>query len=153
MIEIDPTQDGVDHIWLSPEGQTYLGRALYIGAHRPFVDPVHGQFASLIAFWIWYDSGRYDGLRDIHHDNMIRSSMAGISNLPGNRAEVIDVLKRSVLNDSALSQALKESTLPFKAYEVIKFEGRQEATIYPLHDREWYVSAIEDLRSELQRAS
>lgn len=152
MTEIDPTQDGIDHIWLSPEGQTPLGRALYIGAHRPFVDPVYGRFASIIAFWIWYDSGRQDGLRDIHHDNMIRSSMTGLSNLPGNRAEVIEVLRRSVYADPALSQALIDSTLPFRSYEVIKFEGRDQPTVYPLNDREWYVSALESLRNELKAA-
>lgn len=148
--DIDPLQDGVTHIWLSPEGNTNLGRALYIGAHRPFVDPVYGRFASIIAFWTWYDSGRQEGLRDIHQDNMIRSSMSGIGDLPGNRAEVMEVLKRSILNDKVLSDALRASSLPFLTYEVINFQGREGPTVYPLHDREWYVVAIEAVRKELQ---
>lgn len=152
MTDIDPNNDGIDHIWLSSEASTELGRLLYIGARRPFVDPKWGQFDSVYAFWVWNDGGQLDSLRSLHHDNMIRSSLAGMHSNPGSWSEVIEVLKRSVYQDARLQQMLKESTLPFAVYDKIQFQGRSEPTIYPLHDREWYVRAVEDLRRELQAA-
>mgnify|MGYP005811490687 CR=1 FL=1 len=142
----DPINDGVDHIWLSPKGRTALGQKLFIGAHRRFLDPTHGWFSSIMAFWLWFDSGRVEGLRDIHHENMLRSSMFGLKDTPGNRTEVCRVLRASILNDPQLCDLLRTSTLPFAAYEVVKYPLRNEDVIYPLLDREWYVNALEDIR-------
>lgn len=148
--DIDPNNDGIDHIWLSSEAKTELGRMLYIGANRPFVDPKWGPFDSVYAFWVWHDGGKLDSLRSLHHDNMIRSSLAGMNTGPGAWSEVIEVLKRSVYQDAQLTEALRQSTLPFVVYDKLQFQGRDEPTIYPLTDREWYVRAVEDLRRELQ---
>jgi hypothetical protein len=152
MTEIDPNNDGIDHIWLSSEANTELGRQLYIGAKRPFVDPKWGQFDSVYAFWVWYDGGKLDSLRSLHHDNMIRSSLAGMNSSPGGWSEVVEVLKRSVIQDPRLNQMLVESTLPFAVYDKLHFQGRTEPAVYPLNDREWYVRALENLRQELQTA-
>jgi hypothetical protein len=150
MTKIDHTQDGVTHICVGPNGKTTLGRLLYIGAHRPFVDPQYGFFASVIAFWVWYDSGRHDSLREIHHDTMIRSSLSGLPDIPGNRQEVMGVLNRSIKQDTTLATQLAQSTLPLVAYETIEYEGRQAPVSYPLPDREWYVHVLEKIRHELQ---
>lgn len=149
MTQIDHTQDGVSHICVGPDGKTELGRLLYIGAHRPFVDPQYGFFASVVAFWVWYDSGKNDALRSIHHDDMIRSSFSGLPDRQGNRQEVIQVLRRSILQDDHLSTLLKQSDQPMMAYEVIDYSGRDRPMVYPLPDREWYVRALEDIRREL----
>lgn len=150
MTQIDHLQDGVGHINVAPNGKTDLGRLLYIGAHRPFVDPQYGYFASIVAFWVWYDSGQKDSLREIHHDNMIRSSFSGLPDRPGNRAEVVEVLKRSIDQDPQAKALLKESTLPLLSYETINYEGRGSAVTYELIDRRWYVEALESIRRQLQ---
>lgn len=150
MTKIDHTQDGVTHICVGPNGKTSLGRLLYIGAHRPFVDPQYGFFASVIAFWVWHDSGKNDSLREIHHDNMIRSSLSGLPDLPGNRQEVLAVLRRSIEQDATLSDLLANSELPLMAYETIEYEGRAAPVSYPLPDREWYVRALEEIRADLK---
>jgi hypothetical protein len=149
MTEIDHMQDGVGHINVAPNGKTELGRLLYIGALRPFVDPQYGYFASIVAFWVWYDSGQNDSLREIHHDNMIRSSFSGLPDLPGNRAEVIEVLKRSIDQDPKALALLENSSLPLVCYETINYEGRAHPVSYELTDREWYVNALETIRQGL----
>jgi hypothetical protein len=147
----NPVNDGVDHIWLSPKGRTFLGQQLGIGAHRPFVDPEYGRFESIYAFWLWYESNRVDVLRNVHHRNMILSSITGLSDLPGSRAEVALVAKRSILNDPTMLREMRGSELPFACYEVINFTDRDpESTIYPLPDREWYVRALEEVRLEIK---
>lgn len=145
-----PDTDGVDHIRLSEDGKTVLGRALYIGAHRPIADPEYGHFNSVIAFWVWFDGGRHDALRNIHHGAMLRSSLSGVSDTPGNRQEVIKVLKRSILTDLPLKELLARSDLPFAAYEAINFKSRQEPAVYPIEDRLWYVAGLEQIRAELK---
>lgn len=150
---LKPENDGVTHIWLSNEGNTNLGRSLYIGAKRPFVDPVYGQFDSIIAFLVWYDNGRRDSLREIHHDVMIRSSMAGMTSTTQALSETVEVLKRSILSDPLLREELKQSTLPFATYEYVRFGARSEPSVYPLTDREWYAAAIEDVRRQLQQGA
>lgn len=153
MIKIDHMQDGITHLCVGPNGKTPLGRLLHIGAHRPFVDPQCGFFASIVAFWVWFDSGRNDALREIHHGNMIRSSMCGLPDLAGNRQEVIQVLKRSIVQDVALADQLSKTTLPLLTYETIAYEGRSEPVSYPLPDREWYTGALEQIRTDLQARS
>lgn len=152
---VDPSSygDGVDHIRIAPDAATWLGRQLHLGTRRPFTDPQYGHFASLVAFWYWYDGNRSDALRELHHDNMVRSSFAGINDLPGNRAEVINVLRRSLQADPELTQALRASTLPIKAYEVVQYDRRDSPTLYPLPDREWYVRGIEEVRQRLQQSA
>lgn len=145
-----PDSDGETHIWLSHEGKTFLGRSLYIGARRPFVDPTFGAFESIFAFLVWYDNGQRDSLRDIHHDVMIRSSMAGMYSSTRALSETIEVLRRSILSDQELRTELAQSTLPFATYEYIKLTGRETGSTYPLKSREWYVNAIESLRYELK---
>jgi hypothetical protein len=148
---INPDLDGVNHIWLSPRGKTELGRQLYIGAHRPFVDSVHGTFSSIIAFWLWYDGGQADILRTVHHDNMIRSSLTGLRDIPGNRHAVCQVLRNSILQDAALTAKLRDSTLPFATYEVYKMPRTPgKSSVYPIQDREWYIHTLESLRRELR---
>jgi hypothetical protein len=152
MTQIDHLQDGVSHINVAPSGKTELGRLLYIGALRPFVDSQHGYFASVVAFWVWYDSGQNDSLREIHHDNMIRSSFSGLPDRPGNRSEVIEVLRRSIDQDVKVRELLVSSTLPFVAYETISYGHRSTPVNYELTDRRWYVDALESIRQQLLSA-
>jgi len=146
---IDPELDGVDHICLSPHGKTELGRALSIGAYRPFKDDVYGSFNSIMAFWGWLESNRDDALRELYHDDMIRTSLAVYHSVPGARSKVMQVLKRSVHQDPALCEQLANSHLPFLVYEVIEYSnaGRK---VYPLAKQEWYAHALEEVRKELK---
>lgn len=145
-----PQTEGEDHVWLSPESQTLLGRRLHIGAYRPFTHPVHGSFNSLIALWFWHCDDRKDSLRELSHDTMIRSSFSGVKDLPGGRTLVSDSLIYSLNADPELREAVKLSTLPFAVYEAIRYPERDGVTIHPLPSREWYVTALEELRRRLQ---
>lgn len=144
-----PSTDGLDHIWLSPESSTELGRRLHIGAYRPFIHPVHGRFNSLIALWFWYCDDRKDSLRDLSHESMIRSSFSGIRDLAGGKTLVTDSLLHSINAEPSLKEMLQYSTLPFAVYEAIRYAERGDLTIHALPSREWYVNALEDLRRTL----
>lgn len=148
MVNVHPRTDGLDHIWVSANGRTELGRSLHIGAYRPFHHPRDGYFASIIAYWIWLDSGRVDGVRDLHHGNLLRTSLAGLVKNNGHRTQVRDAVLYSITENDKIAKQLQESHLPLYVYEYLN-DGFQEMT-YELADREWYVRELERIRRHLQ---
>lgn len=140
----NPDDDGLTHIRLSPNAKTDLGRMLHIGANRPFNDPEYGQFASIAAFWQWYTNGRSDALRDIHHSNMIRSSMYSSRYVAGAEEETMKVLQRSILNNPQLKQAVQTNELPFISYDVVDFK-KGKRIVYVSTVIGWYDTAINNL--------
>ena len=147
----DPDGDGITHIWISPNGKTELGRMLYIGSYRPFHHPRDGYFASIFAYWVWLGSSRKeDSIRDLHHDNSIRSSLAGMQDTQVSRTKICEALNYSIEQNELIRNLLYQSKLPFAIYEVIEYDPNQKPIAFELPGRDWYVNEIENIRHRLQ---
>lgn len=144
-------KEGETHIRLSHDSKHPLGRMLYIGEYRPFTDSVHGRFASIIAFCMWYTAPtRLEILRSIHHGNMAHSSLDGINNMSvQDRIEMYRVIKDSIVNDKRLAKELIESILPFVSYGVLQSEHTETKT-YDTPWFDWYANVIMQIRQELR---
>lgn len=143
--------EGESHIRLSHDSKHHLGRMLYIGAHRPFNDSVHGKFQSIAGFCMWYvSSNPMEIMRSIHHDNMVHSSTDGISKMGvDGQQEVYRVLKESIVRDPRLVKELISTTAPFASYGVLE-QPHLEAKTYDTPWFNWYASIITRIRDELK---
>ena len=57
--------DGVDHINISLQGKTHLGRLLALEAEEKFVHPILGHFRSVTNYWAYIKSkSRHTSLRN-----------------------------------------------------------------------------------------
>lgn len=65
--DIDPSQDGIDHINVYSKGETPLGKALSNFSTYPLSHPLYGNFQSMEAYWYWLKTGKqHDHLRSLH---------------------------------------------------------------------------------------
>lgn len=139
----DPDGDGIDHIRVGIGCKTQLGMELAVGMYRPFSFGKHGRFDSVLAFWLWYDSGqKNEALREVSQRSVIRTSFSGLQDTPGVREKVIEALKVSIQSNQRLKKAFNDNTLPFASYDIIGSIYREKPTVYPNNKMQWYFEAL-----------
>lgn len=142
------SEDGVNHINVSSDGKTQLGRLLSFEYPRTFKDAASGlTFLSLYQYWIWLNSGKDNGILKYTGWNTFPSlmtpSMFGLKDLPGTRKEMVEKAKEVIGNDKVTMQLLKRNTLPLTSYHVI--ELGEDDTFEISFNRDWYTNAIVSL--------
>lgn len=138
-----PDGDGVDHVRVGIGCKTQLGMELSVGMYRPFSFSEFGRFNSVLAFWLWYDSGKTnESLRDVWQGSVIRTSFSGLEDTPGVRELVLEALKVSIRSNQELKNNFNNNTLPFTAYDTISSLYRSKPSVYPATKMQWYLDAL-----------
>lgn len=138
-----PVNDGVDHVRVGIGCKTQLGMELSVGMYRPFSFGEYGRFNSVLAFWLWYDSGQTnESLRDVWQGSVIRTSFSGLADTPGVRELVLKALRVSIRSNKELKQSFNDNVLPFTMYDTLGSIYRDEPNVIPSHKWEWYLNAL-----------
>lgn len=120
-INMNPENDGIDHINVYSKGQTRLGRFLSNFADTPFDHPEYGRFRTVEGFWYWLMTG----LEELRH-------------LPG--WECKELGKRAKIKRTQLEayprmkEMLQKNTLPLAHYYV--YNGKV------IEPKEWTWTAL-----------
>lgn len=139
----EPEGDGVDHIRVGIGCKTQLGMELAIGMFRPFSFGEYGRFNSVLAFWLWYDSGKAnESLRDIWQGSIIRTSFSGLEDTPGVRELVLEALKVSIRSNRDLLNDFNNNTLPFTTYDILGSFHNSKGHVNPNPKFAWYINAL-----------
>lgn len=157
IVELDPRQDGIDHVNIWSQGRTELGRRLSFFSREPFVHPVFGEFDSLEGAWYWLKTGcQHNGLRRLSGYAAKKvGKMLPIIHRDSFRADILACLRCKIEQNEDLEELLRESTLPFAHYYCYgnPDAGLGKVKIIPLPQHQWWVDEIDNLRRSLQQAT
>lgn len=141
-------EDGIDHINVSEDGVTELGRLLDINAHTPFVHPELNRFASLGGLWLFIRSAqKEDSLRYIWGKNC-RSAAKKLQvvNVTGFKTIIAYATWFKVASNPHLVQLIVDSELPFSNYFYFgELKLRRQTG-----EAVWYVKILEEIRRTLK---
>lgn len=129
--------DGVDHINVSTEAKTELGKLLCSSAYLPFNHPVLGKFSSIMAFNHYIVSAeRDDRMRNASPKDLRLLADAGTRVTVHSLWTLIFYATWIQVNAyPALVEALKTNELPFDLYKQKSFRGMPVTLYRPdLHD-------------------
>lgn len=141
---IDHTKDGIEHINVSINGNTELGKRLSMEYYRPFVDPVSKKsFISLYQFYVWLNSGKEDSILSLEgwekFPSLMTNSMFGFAETNSTKSEMIECVRHVISNDDQLVRIVGNLKLPLMEYHVIKTSAGEmviDAT------RPWFINAL-----------
>jgi hypothetical protein len=141
---IDYTKDGIEHINVSINGNTELGKRLSMEYYRPFVDPVSKKsFISLYQFYVWLNSGKEDSILSLEgwekFPSLMTNSMFGFAETDSTKTEMVECVKRVISNDKSLVKVIIQLKLPLMEYHVIK-TSVGEMVINAT--RPWFIKAL-----------
>lgn len=117
-IEIDPTQDGVDHINVYSGGNTLLGKRLSNMHAISFIHPEHGEFGCLEGFW-WFLA---TGMKDISYRTMyglearVKGKKEEKVHLDDFAQRFIEAIYLRLKQNPGLLAEVKANKLPYKHY-------------------------------------
>ncbi len=112
--------DGKDHINISNNGNTQLGKLLSDYAYTPFRHPYFGPFDSLIGFMYWRTTGnQHDELRYLSGH---RARTYGMSKAeqrivdPHVHADIVAALYQKIIQFEGLKEMVVANSLPYDQY-------------------------------------
>ena len=140
--------DGIDHINISHQGLTDLGKTLHPSAELPFTHNFFGNFNSIEAFWDYIATGARDerfrnGSREFRWSRKKNMEIFEIQNLP---FFILDAMVQQILQYDKLKEAVIESNLPFDIYTYsgpLKVPHRNNKSF-------WLAAGMEDIRKQLK---
>lgn len=142
------TADGVDHINLWEEGETELGRILSHRCELVFDHSHLGRFKTMEALDKYVMSrDRDDRIRNLTGP-ALKKHTANIVNAPVTnfRAIIMDSNWQRVKQYPDLANVMKDSTLPFDVYYILRTSGmRVRPTRY-----QWLIAGFEEIRRALK---
>lgn len=137
---VDHNNDGVDHIRVHQQGNTWIGRQLEIGAENAFTHPLYGWFASVLAFQLWLVY-KDDLLRTITSSSITSTTVShdhNINNFYGLSQEALTIMLE---HNPTVHTTLRQTTLPLVYYDVIKDQ------VFVVTKYQWYIDHLNALRS------
>jgi hypothetical protein len=143
----------VDHLNVYSRGRTELGRLLSNFAHTPFVVPLHGEFASVEAYWYWLQCTDPVARERLRHLSGFAAKRAGRAlRVPdygrANDAEfrrcIARAIREKIWHTPGLAARLHACTLPLTHYYVYG------AKVVTPPGNEWILEAIDYYRAKLQ---
>ena len=139
--------DGTDHINISFDGHTELGRMLSYFYYSPFIHPYFGPFNCMEGFWRYFKTDECDdNLRKLSGS---KAKFYGKTLTPVRRQNfkqiVFSANYHKVIQNPRMMQLLKESTMPFDHYY---YFGEGSIPIRP-KDYEWMVDCFDTIRTML----
>jgi hypothetical protein len=140
-------EDGLDHLNTSSSAKTRLGQALDINAHTPFNHPDLGVFNSVGGLWYYIGGETQNDIFRTLHGQQCRTQGKKIRlrEVTGFKTIIAEATWFKVMADSALRQAVAESTLPFRSYHLQGDLSLPVATV----TEEWYAYVLETIRDTL----
>lgn len=125
-MDINPENDGIDHINIYSKGMTNLGRDLTNFSPIGFKHPEYGKFNSVEGFWYWLSCNDHPRRDDLKVKYGYKAKQLGkeILNLVGRRSvgsytdKILNAITYKILQNNDLLEALKESVLPLQHYYV-----------------------------------
>lgn len=143
--QINPNNDGIDHINVYSKGKTELGRLLSNFAHTPFNYTEYGNFESVEGFWYYYLTGcKHEKLKYLYgyeakkYGQTLISDKKKITNL--NKEIILGAIRQKIRQNKYIIKELIISNLPFKHYYVY---GN---TILDLPQYNWIIDELEAIR-------
>lgn len=148
--DIDPFNDGLDHINIYSRSRSELGRLLSNFARTAFTHPEYGYFASMEAYWYWCKSGKmHDRIRRTvgSYAKSMGRNLPFVFN-PKFNEDIDSGLTAKLQCNPTIQAMLRESTLPFMHYYVVG-----ERVVLPNSDvfdlADWYTNQREIMRVDL----
>lgn len=153
VLQLDPLNDGVDHINVYSNGRTELGRQLSNLAHMPFVHPRYGKFASVEGFWHWVSTGmEHDILRSLHGLEALRKGRTYPMVMIDNFEEIIKSGIEAKINSyPLLKMGLITKKLPLAHYFVFKGKGDAPDKVVVQEQFRWIVAHLEHFANQLRK--
>lgn len=151
-------KDGVDHINIDSYATTQLGKGLHPRSALRFDHPLYGPFGSVEGFWNWYGiEEKDDRLRTLMpfemRQFMERNSFRKL-NPTELRFRVMEATWIKIAGHAAMSNDMRESTLPFDLYRPCNADLGHEKTRSPVRIRppfaNWMIPAFEEIRKALK---
>ena len=127
-------EETVDHINISLLSNSHLGRVLDPGYAKTFTYPTLGQFRSVLSLWYWIKSTTLDDkLRKLIGHKLkeyVNKNNVSLNYLPNFKAVIGYATWLKLNMYSECLDELKETTLPFISYRVIKSNGLRVTSHY-----------------------
>lgn len=138
--------EGRDYLALSRHSADEVAKRFEFGGHNPFIDEQYGMFDSFLGWALWFQTGQTDDTwRKIDHSKLVRSSLVGLSDVPGLQAEGAEVVRRFLRQRPQIVEYLRDGGVPLMAVEITKlngFSGRTVNTV--IKSLEWYARAFNE---------
>lgn len=143
-------EDGSQHINMSEEGLTELGRLLSHDSRLKFVHGRYGQFNTMTNFWYYIRSvERDDRLRSFYGKRLkmfVRES-TNHCRIPNFRVIIMDANWQRVQQHTNLAEALKLSSLPLDCwYHYKRGNGIRMRPNFAF----WLIAGFEEIRKALK---
>lgn len=143
-MKIQQETDGVDHINVSEDGKTELGRMLDMNAHTPFVHPELSSFSSVGGLSIYIRSQEKDDhLRHVWGKSCRQVyKKLSMSQVDGFKTIIAYATWFKVASNPQLTKLMIDSSLPFRSYF---FFGELRVCRQP-SEAVWHVRILEEIR-------
>lgn len=140
--------DGVDHINVTDDAVTSLGRSLSYRAKRPFVHTHFGNFNSVEGFWYYIQSVERDDRLRIMNAMAIKKFASKLTKRPvakNFKAIILDANYQKIINDRRILAEIKDSILPFENY----YTNEHGIKIRPKYFF-WMLPGLEEIRTAIK---
>ncbi len=152
-IPINPSEwkaDGEDHINITGNAQTELGRFLSIRNTMVFDNPVLGDFRSINNAWHFVRARNlHDQIRHISDAARLREFIikngGELQHIANFNALVMHVAYLRLLTSPRMMKAMMDSTLPFDTYRIIATSEIRQRFTYV----NWFVAGYTEIRAAL----
>lgn len=140
--------EGTDHIWLSENSATELGRQLSVGYSRSIHHSEYGSFSSFLAVILYFQHNQNDAFRDVTGMNrdLMGINLGFNTVTPGAIQKANSVIEDHITSDATLLSRIRENTLPYMAYVLISLNGAQ--TPIKTSQLEWYINLLNRIGSK-----
>lgn len=147
MINIDPSKDGTEHLNVSVDAGTVLGKMLSISFNRPFIEAESKiTFCSLYQYLIWLNADKDNDVLALEAWNkypaLITNSLFGMTHDDRHTTSVMKVMREVIGGDPALVKMIRECDMPFLEYRIL---GTTANPIIIDETNPWYVNTLKGL--------
>jgi len=156
--DINPKNDGIDHINIYSHGKTELGQLLSNFAHSPFTHSTYGKFNSIEGLWYWLKCKRAFGIEYIQlkllygfeakqlGKQLFSTSEEELPNFPDElfKEDILEGIRCKLRQNKDILNLLVESTLPLTHYYT-PFKGTGTTPKF-LPQHQWQIDEIERIR-------
>lgn len=145
----NPIKDGEDHINISYQGKTQLGRMLSPPYQAGFELPDDGRFLSVGGYWHWLVFGREEDYRRAFGDQVFLQgsfdSEAEIVKTQEFKEKILRATWHKIRQNHKIFWRFEENIKPFKRYYV--YEDRK----YRPSDAKWLPDGLEVMTSYIDK--
>lgn len=158
--EINPFNDGIDHINIYSKAKTSLGKRLSNFDHSPFEHTKHGHFESVEGYWYWLATQKkHDELRTLYGYGAKKKGQEIIKeyNYPTDEKfgaedleNVLEAIRCKLRQNKDILKMLLETDLPLEHYYC--WYGKNDTyKIMLLSEYYWIVEEIDRIRKICQK--